>query len=50
MIPKNIKKSIDLKTYKSFSYIEFFPWDEKFISILFTYERNYIYNPLNYAP
>jgi len=45
MILKIQSQYITLDTYKKYTKQEFIKWDEKFISIIFTYERDYFYIP-----
>ena len=45
MTLKTHKEDIDLETYKKYTTQEFLPWDEKYISAILTYNRNYTYLP-----
>lgn len=47
MTLKTQAQNLTLETYKKYSKQEFLKWDEKFNSIILTYERDYFYNPNN---
>ncbi len=37
--------NLTLESYKQYTTQEFLPWDEKFDSVILTYQRNYYFNP-----